>query len=321
MFGTGKAFPYVECSACGTLQLEAVPEDLASYYPHTYHSLAPLVPVRDAPLVAWWKRRRALHCLGRWNLPGLLVARLWGEPDYYRWLRGCRATLESTILDVGAGKGRLLLALQREGFSRLCGLEPYLDGDLHYPGGLTIRRGTLAEATGCFAVILLHHVFEHLPEPLTALHHLKRLARPGGRIFLRLPVAGSAAWREYGEHWVQWDAPRHVYLHTPAGLELLAGRAGLRLLHMEWDSEPFQFWGSELYRRGLSGREFSLAHFSRREMAAFRRRTAAVNRACEGDQVCVYLERPSSEHEPSCGPRASDGGGGATTQRLPPSTR
>ena len=54
------------------------------------------------------------------------------------------------------------------------------------------------------------------------------------------------AFERYREHWPDPDAPRHLYLHTRASMRRLAER------HVESDSTPARFIGSELYRRDIS---------------------------------------------------------------------
>ncbi|WP_332912524.1 hypothetical protein [Algoriphagus boritolerans] len=44
MLGLGGIFRYAECLGCGSLQLDAVPEDLSVYYPSNYYSFIPLQP-------------------------------------------------------------------------------------------------------------------------------------------------------------------------------------------------------------------------------------------------------------------------------------
>ena len=40
MFGTRERFAYFECSACGCLQIETVPADMARHYPDNYYSFS-----------------------------------------------------------------------------------------------------------------------------------------------------------------------------------------------------------------------------------------------------------------------------------------
>jgi SAM-dependent methyltransferase len=291
MFGFGTEFRYVECGACGCLQIDEVPPDLDRYYPDEYHSLQPGEAAADPLPLAFLKRQRARYCLGGFNPLGFLVRRAFGEPEYYPWLRRMGVRLDHEILDVGAGTGRLLLAVRREGFTHLTGIEPYIPQDLDYGNGVRILKCELSALEGPYDTILLHHVFEHMPDPAGTFRELRRLIRPGRFVFLRLPVVPCHAWRHYGADWVQWDAPRHLFLHSPASIRYLAGQAGFEVTEVEFDSTEFQFWGSEIYARGMSMEQFDLSHFKPEEIAAWSRQAEELNRRGEGDQACFYLRR------------------------------
>ena len=169
---------------------------------------------------------------------------------YHHWLRHSGVGVDSAILDVGCGAGKLLHKLRNDGFRDLHGVDPYLPAEVHEPG-LRIVRRQVSEMDGAYDLVMLHHSLEHIPDQVQALREAARLARPTGTVLVRIPVADSWAWRHYGVDWVQLDALRHLYLHTRRSLETVAAAAGLRLARVLHDSEPLQFWGSELYRRDI----------------------------------------------------------------------
>lgn len=98
---------------------------------------------------------------------------------------------------------------------------------------------------------MFHHSFEHISDPLEALETVRSLLAPNGRCLIRVPVV-SWARNEYGANWVQIDAPRHFFLHTEKSMEILAEKVGLEITRVEYDSTEFQFWGSELSKRGAA---------------------------------------------------------------------
>ena len=61
------------------------------------------------------------------------------------------------------------------------------------------------------------------------------------------------------------------------------------------DSWSFQFWGSELIRRGLPHKGASLAqaraHFSKQQIAAWEKESRALNARGEGDAGGYVLRR------------------------------
>ena len=291
MFGLRDEFTYLECGECGSLRIDQAPEDLARYYPAGYHSLKEEPGLRDAPLIAWLKRARACHLLHGFNPVGALVARFFGVPEYYRWLRGTQTRLDAVILDVGAGTGRLLHALRREGFEALIGVEPHIPGDLEFSNGVIVVKRPLSDLVEPVDLVVFHHSLEHMPDPLDALKQAHRLLKQNRYAFVRIPIAGTFSWRTYGRNWINLDPPRHLWLPTVRGMRRLANEAGFAVSGVEFDSNEFQFWASELYARELPMSEFVKHVPPRAELDALKRRAAELNEQQDGDQACFYLQK------------------------------
>lgn len=294
MFGLGDRFLYLECGACGCVQLPDPPQDLSRYYPAGYYSYRP--PRRRGPLRRWLLRRLAAHHLGGRDPVGRLLALRWGEPEPLRWTRLAGADRASRILDVGCGGGELLLRLRAFGFADLTGVDPYLERDREPEPGVRLLRTELADVAGTYDLIMFHHSFEHLRDGRAALREARRRLSPRGRLLLRLPVADGEAWRRYGVDWVQLDPPRHLFLHTAASLRLLAREAALAIERVEHDSTGFQFWGSEQIRRGIPLRDPrsvavdpAASPFPPARLRAWEREAAELNRQGRGDQAAFYL--------------------------------
>lgn len=298
MFGMGGAFRYLECAGCGCLQLLDVPRDLSRFYPANYYSFGDRAVGRDGALRRFLKRRRVSYCLrGRDPLGRLLSAR-YGTPGFIKWLKVAKVGLDSEIIDVGCGTGRLLLEMAGEGFSNLRGIDPYIERDIIYPNGVRVLRKGLGEVDGEFDFAMLHHSFEHMAGPLSALKRLNALLRPGRFALIRVPVARSHAWKKYGVNWVQLDAPRHLFLHTENSMRILAGKAGFELRETVYDSTAFQFWGSEQYVRGIPlrdprshGENPGGSMFPKERIDEFERMAGDLNAKGEGDSASFYLRK------------------------------
>ncbi|MEE7479145.1 class I SAM-dependent methyltransferase [Methylobacterium hispanicum] len=296
MFGRRDPFTYRECSACGCLQIETVPENLADYYGEDYYSFGDLDAEFADPALrgAYGERVRALLTLP--EAEALAVS----HADMRRPLLSLRRldlARRPRILDVGCGSGRLLYQLRLAGWDAVEGVDPFLPQDVVYANGLEVRRAEIGAAAGPYDVIMLHHVFEHLPDPLATLRAVRGRLAPGGLCLLRLPLADSEACETYGVDWVQLDAPRHLFLHTKASLERLAERSGFRIAEVAYDSYDLQFWGSEQYRRDIPlfdpgsyrwGQGAPL--FTPEEIDRWRARSVALNAEGRGDQAAFYLE-------------------------------
>ena len=294
MFGVGGEFPYIECAECGCLQIQTIPADMSLYYPHSYYSVASQVP---SP--GFLKRTtQTLRC--RYAAEGKPLLGKWLLSKFYdptvASLAEASVTRSSRILDVGCGTGRILHQLKEAGFDHVFGIDPYLDHDLGYPNGLRILKRSIDELDGLWDLVMFHHSFEHVPDPLEALRACRRLLTNGGCCLIRTPVSSSYAWQHYREHWIQIDAPRHFYVHSARSLEFLAEKAGFKLDKVVYDSDELQFWGSEQNRKGIPvlsersyGRNRRRSSVSAHEIRLFRKRATVLNTLTIGDQAAFYF--------------------------------
>lgn len=293
MNGTREPFAYFQCADCGCLQIESIPHDLARHYEGGYYSYTP--PRRAAnPLKRW-----AVHARHRWALHGRdpLGWLMYRRAAAYavRSLRPLRLRPDTRVLDVGCGAGGLIFELAELGCRGVLGIDPFIDADRAYDNGARVLRLGLDDAPGRWDVVMFHHSFEHLPDPAAALRRTAALLDDGGHCLLRVPTVSSHAWRHYGVHWVQLDAPRHLCLFARESIEHLAAAAGFDLA---FDSDAFQFWGSEQYRRGIALRDArsyavnpAAGLFSAQEMADWARRAVELNRQGQGDQASFLLRK------------------------------
>jgi hypothetical protein len=296
MFGTREIFDYLDCSACGCMQLIDVPVDLSPFYPDGYYSLGYGPPAQDRQFVTFIKRART-HLLVR--APVRIVetlVRAECAPDLFMWLAGLGLGPQSAICDIGSGDGQSLVAMLRQGFSNLSGFDPYIDGDRSIRSEISIRKGSVDQLHGRWDLIMLNHSFEHMANPAWVLRRLRECLNHGGHIIIRVPVADSYARRTYGKDWVQLDAPRHLFIHTRRSMEILAEMAGLATSRVFFDSHAFQFWGSEQYRRDIPLRDpRSYAEnpetdlFSRSEIEQFEHRANDLNKRGDGDSAGFVL--------------------------------
>jgi SAM-dependent methyltransferase len=295
MYGLREEFNYLECHHCGCLQLLEHPDDPSKYYgPHYY---AYQKPAENA-LKAFLRRRLVQHALYRKNLIGHVLSKRLTPPTYCDWFKKCAVTPESEILDVGCGNGGRILKMHSDGFRCVTGLDPYIQEDIRYECGVTVHKKYLRQMDGVFDFIMLNHSFEHMADPLDVMQHLRRLVSPSGYVLIRIPVASSHAWRKYGVHWVQLDAPRHVFLHTPRSISLLAGQVQMRVVDITYDSCEFQFWGSEQYKQGIpltDPRSYCVnagkSIFSKAQIEAFRAQSRILNANNAGDSACFFLRK------------------------------
>src|SRR5262249_3209329 len=204
----------------------------------------------------WLMGRRNAAVMGRAGHVWRLLAKLRPPrgPVVAPWAdRLHELTTAERILDVGCGVGQLLQQLACGRYRALVGLDPFLPSGTVPPRGVRLVRRSVDEyQDDPFDVVMLHHTLEHLPDQRAALTAVRRLLRPAGVCLIRVPVASGRPRQVYQADWVEFDAPRHLFLHTRRSVALLAAACGLRVDRVWDDSDGFVYWGSELYRRGLS---------------------------------------------------------------------
>jgi SAM-dependent methyltransferase len=137
--------------------------------------------------------------------------------EHHWWYRGRRRVIRAEldrlplpagarVLDAGCGSGRTLVELVDYG--EVSGIELNTDAaKLASDRGLgDVHVGRLEELPwddGTFDLITCLDVIEHVPDDITALRELRRVARPGGWLLVTAPA--------YQALWSQHDEANHHY--------------------------------------------------------------------------------------------------------------
>ncbi|MCK4983368.1 MAG: class I SAM-dependent methyltransferase [Victivallaceae bacterium] len=156
------------------------------------------------------------------------------------------------ILDVGCGNGGWLIRLKEAGWNT-SGVE--IDQPAAQDAndiGIPTFCGTLIDAhfpDESFDVIRLHYVFEHLIDPKETLDEIRRILKPDGICYIRIPNIDSIAFSLFKEYWFALDIPRHVFNYTPKTFTQLASGHGLRVTRIHFNSPHTGFLTSLEYMR------------------------------------------------------------------------
>ena len=301
MFGYRDEFEYVECFKCGCLQISEIPINLEKYYPIKYYSLSIHNQTISSKVSSFLKQKRFVYCLIKRGIIGSITTKVYGVPDIINVLNKVKPSMDSKILDVGCGAGHLLLGLRECGYLHLTGIDPFISDDICYENGVRIYKKNIFELTGQYDFVILNHSFEHMSDPVSIFQSLALRLATNGLIIIRIPLVSSFAWRSYKTNWVQLDAPRHLFLHSTKSIEILSEMAGLRVESIEFDSNAFQFWGSEQYQRDiplyheksfLKSRRKSI--FTDSQIVEYEKRSAELNADKIGDQATIYIRKMSS---------------------------
>jgi SAM-dependent methyltransferase len=294
MFGTRNEFDYIECSKCGCLQIAEIPNNMSEYYPSDFYSFTD--NISENPVKKYLRIKRNEYALFKKGLIGKYMYNSY--PTYFfDKLEKLEINHESKILDVGCGSGRLLYSFKDLGFKNLTGIDPYIkegtEDDM-----VSIYKKTIHELENSFDLIILKNVFEHTPDQLETLKKISELLTDNGISIITMPLKNRFIWKKYGINWVQIDAPRHFFIHTLESFKILLEDTDLEIKTLIFNSDAFQFWGSEQYKKDipLMSENSYLTNpknsmFTGDQIKKFNEMAIELNETKSGDQIFIVLEK------------------------------
>lgn len=256
MQNTKEEFEYFVCGECGCLQIAEIPSDLGKYYGKDYYSFA------------------------QEEFPNIKYDELVKNHDY--------------ILDVGCGSGVWLFRKALAGWGNLHGCDPFLERDMHYGDRVHIKKCSIHEMEGeaFFDEVRMSDVFEHMTDPVEALQSASRLLKPEAVLVMNIPIFPNIAFDMFGAYWFQIDASRHIFLHSKKSLEYLERKSGLKIINMEYNSDPSQIFKSFFYSMGVPFYEMTTEmvskYFDEEAKQSMIEAAQKCNLAGYGDHAKIY---------------------------------
>jgi SAM-dependent methyltransferase len=199
---SSEPFRYVRCSACGTVTLADVPQDLARFYPSGYHAL-----------------------------PDSRAEALERDPNAPHRLALVRSIVPSgRLVEIGPSVGAFVALAQDAGYvTSAIEMDPDCCRFIRDVLGVPVENTAdpVDALDGPYDAIVLWHVVEHLPDPAAFLARAATALAPGGAIVLAAPNPDSLQYRLLGRRWAHLDAPRHLALLPLDALAAEGARHGL----------------------------------------------------------------------------------------------
>lgn len=240
LFGAPGSWALMQCPKCQLVWLNPQPSqnDIGKLYSQYYtHQMLDtpknvLAGIRKSVKASILQSSFGYKMVGSNRLLGLMLSRIGPLNDIasgcVRWLIPQE---KGRLLDVGCGNGAFLVKMRELGWD-VVGVEP--DGEAariaHEKAGLDVYHGSLVEAKfsdGYFDAITLNHVIEHVLDPIGLLKECRRVLKLGGKLVVVTPNINSLGTRMFGDAWLHWDPPRHLFLFSTQTLQACATRSGL----------------------------------------------------------------------------------------------
>jgi len=227
---------------CGLLWLNPMPitEDLpklyATYYTHTHEPL----PKKVNWLVQLFRDGCFDYLKKKYHYPynSFLLSRLIASIIKFnpKWTANLDFSVfylpampNGKLLEIGCGSGGMLKNMQDRGWdvtgvdfdsksvsvARDLGLNVY-EGDINK---LNLEKNS-------FDTIIMNHVIEHLPDPVSTLQECHKLLRFGGKIVCVTPNNKGILCRKYKKFYLHLDPPRHLHIFNKKTLENIYKKAG-----------------------------------------------------------------------------------------------
>ncbi len=217
-FGRPGKFPLVRCRRCGLMYLNPRPSpaQMGRYYPITYLPYKSAIEDERWALMRWVRRRNIRR--------------------YRHVVEQFSPRVPGRVLDVGCSTG-IFLAEMRDACWEPYGVDPSPIAVVYARRrfGLEVFEGRLLDAgltEGQFAAATLWDVLEHTFNPLETLRIVHRLLEVDGIVVMAIPHYESWDRMIFGQYWIGYDAPRHLYVFPRDVLRDMLARVGFEIVRM-----------------------------------------------------------------------------------------
>ena len=161
-----------------------------------------------------------------------------------------------SLLDIGCGTGSFLQIAKEHG-THVSGVEPNDEARKKAEGQLNqIIFNSLDKVQGCFDVITLWHVLEHVPDLNKSIKKINDLLTKDGYLLIAVPNHASEDSKKYGFYWAGYDAPRHLWHFNQKSMALLLQKHGLKVekkIPMKLDAYYVSMLSEKYKKQGKNG--------------------------------------------------------------------
>lgn len=241
LHGLSGDYALVRCKSCGLIRTNPrpTPGTMGCYYPDDYGPYIGTTVQNELPA----ERRASLLRHFARKILELNMQRL---PDMK----------PGRMLEIGCASGAFLQQMNGLGW-KVTGIEfSRAAAENAKAAGFNVHAGALEDAPepeNYNDLVVGWMVLEHLHKPVLALQKLKNWTRPGARLVLSVPNAGSGDFALFGQYGYALQLPNHLYHYTPDTIEKVLRAGGWKLEkihHQRLMSNWFGGLGQLLYYKG-----------------------------------------------------------------------
>lgn len=233
-FKVGNHTSLLKCRNCTCQYVYPEPESIEEAYPFEYNP---------------WYRHKSNSLFNKTAvfLKNILTGQR--KYDYTKYtnklLKSIAIEGKKNILDVGAGGGMFLDHCRKIGFNTT-GLDvsDTALNELSKRGHDHFTWEELKNVDKKFDFVTLHHVLEHISDPLIKLRELRRVMAPGAYITIVVPRIDCFCFKVFGEYYNHLDGGRHVVMYSPAILAEVLIKSGFEIISCKSYSKPSNIYHS-----------------------------------------------------------------------------
>ena len=297
MYETMEEFKYFKCPQCDCVQIKEIPQNIGQYYPANYYSFASKTNSLAKRFAFYIKASWFKYSIGSWNPIGFFMTMLFKKQQLASLILKMNISKNDSIVDIGCGQGKLIQEMKFSGFHNVEGADPHIAETMNI-NNVKIQKLEIEDLQSQFDFIMMHHSLEHVDDQQKVFSNLNRLLKENGKILIRVPLSDSFAYNKYKTNWVQFDAPRHLYLHTKKSMQSIVEKHGMKIENVIYDSNGIQLWGSEQNENGISvyskrSKYQSPWYFliNRRGIGSSEKTAQKLNKLQDGDQACFIISK------------------------------
>lgn len=156
---------------------------------------------------------------------------------------------DALLLDIGAGSGLFLKALQNQGI-RAEGIDKYIDLKMN---GLKILPLDIEKEDLPYAgydCVTMYHSLEHMKNPSVVLKKIRDALNNGGMLLLQVPNIASWQFRIFRKRWFHLFLPFHIFHYSTDTLTRLLENNGFSIIHIRHFSNRWNVegWSASVLR-------------------------------------------------------------------------